>query len=174
MAAQAQISIEEYLHTSYRPDREYVDGEIRERNVGKWEHARLQLALGGWFWNHEAEWRVMGSTEQRTRVAQLRVRIPDLVLVNIESQPDVLVDPPVLIVEILSPDDTYSNMRERVADYQEMGVKSIWIIDPQTRTGQMCAGDTWTTARVLTVPDTRIHVDLDELFSYFGRPAQGA
>ncbi len=34
------ISPSEYLHTSYRPDREYIDGEQRERQVGKWEHAR--------------------------------------------------------------------------------------------------------------------------------------
>jgi hypothetical protein len=35
MAATTQIPLSEYLATSYRPDREYVDGEIRERNVGK-------------------------------------------------------------------------------------------------------------------------------------------
>ena len=28
--------IEEYLNTSYSPDREYIDGELVERNVGKW------------------------------------------------------------------------------------------------------------------------------------------
>jgi hypothetical protein len=32
MATIAHISLSEYLDTSYRPDREYVDGEIRERN----------------------------------------------------------------------------------------------------------------------------------------------
>jgi hypothetical protein len=35
MANATQISVTEYLQTSYRPDREYVDGEVRERNVGK-------------------------------------------------------------------------------------------------------------------------------------------
>lgn len=38
MATPTQISITEYLNTSYRPDRAYLDGEVRERNVGKWEH----------------------------------------------------------------------------------------------------------------------------------------
>ena len=46
MATQVRISLQEYLDTPYRPDREYIDGEVRERNVGKWEHARLQLLLG--------------------------------------------------------------------------------------------------------------------------------
>jgi Uma2 family endonuclease len=36
MATTMRIPLSEYLETSYRPDREYVDGEIRERNVGKW------------------------------------------------------------------------------------------------------------------------------------------
>jgi len=48
MATQVRISLQEYLETPYRPDREYIDGEVRERNVGKWEHARLQLLLGSW------------------------------------------------------------------------------------------------------------------------------
>jgi hypothetical protein len=47
MASVTQIPVAEYLKTSYRPDREYIDGEVRERNVGKWEHARVQLLLAG-------------------------------------------------------------------------------------------------------------------------------
>ena len=71
----------------YRPDREYVDGEVRERNVGKWEHARLQLLLGSWFADHESQWQVMASPEQRTRVASSRVRVPDLGVVKAGPQP---------------------------------------------------------------------------------------
>jgi hypothetical protein len=39
------------MQTSYRPDREYVDGELLERNVGKWEHGRIQSLLALWFGN---------------------------------------------------------------------------------------------------------------------------
>jgi hypothetical protein len=45
MATISHIPIQEYLIASYRPDREYVDGEIRERNGWKWEHARVQWLL---------------------------------------------------------------------------------------------------------------------------------
>ena len=45
MATSTRLSLSEYMKTSYRPDREYVDGELLERNVGKWEHARLQALL---------------------------------------------------------------------------------------------------------------------------------
>ena len=65
MATPTQISIQKYLNTSYRPDREYVDGEVRERNLGKWEHARVQALLTAWFLQHESKWGVMTSTERK-------------------------------------------------------------------------------------------------------------
>jgi len=34
MAVAAKISLEEYLNTCYRPDCDYVDGEVLERNFG--------------------------------------------------------------------------------------------------------------------------------------------
>jgi hypothetical protein len=36
------ITIGEYLSTSYKPDLEYVDGELLERNVAEWDHSWLQ------------------------------------------------------------------------------------------------------------------------------------
>ena len=170
MATQVRISLQEYLETPYRPDREYIDGEVRERNVGKWEHARLQALLAAWFLSNESAWKVMTSTEQRTRVASSRVRVPDLVIVKAEPQPAVIQAPPILIVQILSPDDTYSDLEERVADYRNMGVAAIWAIDPRTRSGRMCIGDDWKSARRLEVPGTPIFVELDELFSFLNSP----
>ena len=161
---QTQVPLEEYLATSYRPDCEYMDGEIRERNVGKWEHARLQALLTVLLHGYEKEWGLLVSTEQRTQVSLTRVRVPDLVLVRAGRQPDVLLAPPVLIVEILLPADTFSGLRERVNDYQRMGVETVWIIDPNTRTGQVCSGDSWTSAGTLTVAGTSIQVELDPLF----------
>jgi Uma2 family endonuclease len=170
MATQVRISLQEYLETPYRPDREYVDGEVRERNVGKWEHARLQALLAAWFLSKESAWRVMTSTEQRMRVAASRVRVPDLLIVDAGAQPDVIEKPPILIVEILSPDDTYSDLEERVTDYRNMGVAAIWAIDPKTRSGRMCIGDNWKSARRLEVPGTPIFVELDELFASLNHP----
>ncbi len=170
MATPTQISITEYLNTSYRPDREYVDGEVRERNVGKWEHARIQLLLAAWFATHESQWGIMSSTEQRTRTSSTRVRVPDLIVVVAGPQPPVIVAPPLLIVEILSPDDTYSETEDRSRDYMNMGVETVWLIDPKTRTGRMCVSNVWTSASRLEVPATPIYVDLSELFSFLDKP----
>ncbi len=164
MATALHIPIHEYLGISYRPDREYVDGEIRERNVGKWEHARMQWLLALWFGNHEKEWGITGSTEQRVRVAENRVRVPDVVVLTYGAQPDVLTEPPLLVIEILSPDDSYSDTQERAQDYREMGVETVWIIDPKTRTGRMCSGAEWVESTRLEVKGTPLYVDLPEIF----------
>ena len=37
--AAVSLDIEDYLNTSYSPDREYIDGELLQRNVGTWDHA---------------------------------------------------------------------------------------------------------------------------------------
>ncbi len=163
-AQSSVVSMEEYLRTSYRPDCEYIDGELRERNVGQWEHSRIQWWLALWFGTHEQEWGIVGAMEWRTRVTQTRVRLPDVVLVRRGRQTPVLEKAPVLAVEILSPDDTYAEMKKRVADYRRMGAQAIWIIDPETRTGEMFKGASWTVAGRLTVPGTPIYVELDELF----------
>jgi Uma2 family endonuclease len=164
MATATQIPVLDYLNTSYHPDCEYVDGEIRERNVGKWEHSRLQWLIGGWFLVHEQAWNVIGSTEQRLRVSATRIRIPDLVVLRPGPQPEVLTAPPLLVVEILSPDDTYSDLQERCEDYRAMGVNTVWIIDPKTRTGRMASSVDWLAADRLEVPGTPIHIELKELF----------
>ncbi len=170
MATSVMIPIAEYLATSYRPDREYIDGEIVERNMGSWEHGRVQMLLAAWFVQNEPSFGVIGATEWRTQVAETRIRIPDLVLVRRGPQTRVLATAPVLIIEILSPEDTYAETERRAADYQKMGVETIWIIDPQTRTGRVCSGRTWTQASRLEVPNTSIHVDLPTLFSALDHP----
>ena len=165
MATSIQIPISEYLETSYRPDCDYIDGELQERNVGQREHARVQYLLAAWFGTHEAQWGVVGSTEQRIRVAPSRVRIADLAFTRPVPQPDVFTDAPLLIIEVLSPDDSYSALQKRCEDYLSIGGETIWIIDPETRTDRMCSQETWVAAARLEVPGTPIYVELPELFS---------
>lgn len=165
MATVLRIPLNNYLDTVYRPDREYVDGEIRERNVGKWEHARVQWLLAAWFFNHEKEWGIAGSAEQRVRVSENRVRVPDLVVLAPGAQQDVLTSPPLLVIEILSPEDSYSDTQERASDYRNMGVETVWIVDPKTRSGRMCSGAEWIESSRLEVKGMPLFVDLPEIFS---------
>ena len=44
MATLTTVPVEEYLRTTYHPDREYVDGQLVERHVGEYYHSILQSA----------------------------------------------------------------------------------------------------------------------------------
>jgi Uma2 family endonuclease len=83
----------------------------------------------------------------------------------------VLTNPPLLVIEILSPDDTYSGLEDRVHDYQTMGVKNIWLIDPIDRVGRTRANDAWSAATMrLAVENSPIYVDLNDIFKFLDRP----
>jgi Uma2 family endonuclease len=120
------ISLEEYLHTSYSPDCEYIDGEIVERNVGKGKHSYTQGKTYGRLsdsLNH-----LLILPEQRIQVTATRVRIPDVCVVG--ELEDVVTKPPFLCVEILSPEDRWSRTNTLISDYHAMGVPCVWVIDP--------------------------------------------
>jgi Uma2 family endonuclease len=166
MATTTQIALSDYLKTSYDPDLEYVDGELRERNVGKTDHARIQALLAIWFGSREQEWQIVVTTEQRIRVAADRVRIPDVTLVRPGAlNEDVLSVAPLCVIEILSPDDTYSRTWERAADYRKMGIENIWLIDPGTRSGQASTAQGWQDTMDFEIPGTPIKLTLADVFS---------
>lgn len=164
MTSAVATSLEEYLETTYRPDREYIDGEIREKHMGSWEHSRVQALLVTWFCTNEAAWGTTSATEWRTQVSETRIRLPDVIVTVRRQQPRVQIEPPLLAVEILSPEDTYAETMERTRDYSAMGVLTSWIIDPQARIGWMGHNGTWVEATRLHVPDTNIYVELVEIF----------
>lgn len=49
MQASGLVLEEEYLHASYKPDCEYRNGELVERNVGTLAHSKLQWLLSMYF-----------------------------------------------------------------------------------------------------------------------------
>jgi Uma2 family endonuclease len=162
------LSIEEYLRTSYKPDVDYVDGEIEERNVGKYEHARLQWLIGGFFLPKEKIWNIQGVTEQRIRVSLTRIRVCDLVLLTADApREEVTQTPPLLCIEIMSPEDRLHRAKLVLADYLAMGVKNIWLIDPIRRAAYTFDATDLHEADPthLTIPNTPIHLDLTEAFA---------
>ncbi len=79
-ATRALISVEEYLATSYRPDCDYVDGEVVERNLGEQDHSWLQAALGSYFFVRRKEWNV-GRSSRNSGYSQTLLQLfafPDL------------------------------------------------------------------------------------------------
>ena len=78
MAATLHTSLSEYLATSYRPDREFVDGEIRERNVGERSHSNAQMRILELLRANRSIWKIVALPELRVQVSAERFRIPDV------------------------------------------------------------------------------------------------
>ncbi len=162
----ASISVEEYLHSSYSPDCDYVDGELQERNAGELDHADVQTALALWFRSHDKEWNTRTVVELRMQVAPTRFRIADVCLLS-RSEPaeQVPTRPPLAIIEILSPEDRVSRYEQRIDDYRKMGVRHIWIVDPKTRRGYDCSTGSWIEAQSFAIKNSPIAVDLSAIFA---------
>lgn len=128
-AAPAAIPLEEYLNTDYEPDCDYVDGFLEERNVGKKKHSRTQKRLETWLTAREQQHGFEVLPEQRVQVSPRRVRIPDLCLA-IPDNDEILQKPPLLWIEVLSPDDRFHRVQTRLNDALRFGVPTIWIVDP--------------------------------------------
>jgi Putative restriction endonuclease len=104
MATGTSVSLEEYLHTSYRPDCDYVDGELQERISGERDHNRLQREILLYLCTRYPHLRERLYPEQRMRVKATRFRVPDVCLTAIDAPDEqVFTFPPVLCIEILSP-----------------------------------------------------------------------
>jgi Uma2 family endonuclease len=162
------LSIDEYLRTAYKPDVDFVDGEIEERNVGTYDHAKIQLLIATLFENSEDAWHTDAVVEQRIRVSPTRVRICDVAILHADAPHEqVTATPPLICIEILSPEDRLARAQVVLGDYLKMGVPNLWLIDPIRRiaytfdaTGLHLADTT-----SLTVPGTPIHLDLTAFFA---------
>jgi Uma2 family endonuclease len=164
----ALLSIDEYLRSSYSPDVDFIDGEIQERNVGEFEHATFQSAINGWFWPRRIEWGIHLVTEPRIRVAANRVRICDIAVLRADAPREKVTEtPPLICIEILSPEDRLARAQAVLADYLSMGVSNIWLVDPLRRAAYTFDAQGLHVAEPtdLRVPGTPIHLDLTEAFA---------
>jgi len=134
MAAGTLISVAEYLSTSYDPDCDYVDGVLIDRNVGERDHSQLQTDLSTYLNVRSKEWGIRVLVEQRVQVKPARFRVPDICALP-RSGPNepIVTSPPLFCIEILSQDDRWSRMQEKIDDYLSFGIRYVWVIDPRSR-----------------------------------------
>jgi Uma2 family endonuclease len=162
------VTIEEYLHTSYRPDCDYVDGRIEERNLGEYDHGLLQIILGHLFIQHREDWGIRAVTDVRMQVSRSRFRVPDLMVLRADAPKERIIrNPPLIAIEILSPEDRLSRVQTRIDDFLVFGVENIWIFDPERRMAYTATSGGLHPVRSneLSVPGTPIRVVLSELFA---------
>ena len=133
MATTTRVPVETYLHGVYHPDVDYVDGSIEERNLGENDHSRWQLAIQLWFSLNAEKWDVLVRPELRVHVSETRYRIADVTILDASRpQEPIPSHPPLIVFEVLSPEDRVNRIKVRLADFAAMGVPEIWLIDPVT------------------------------------------
>jgi len=123
---------------------------------------------------HQDEWQTDAVVEQRVRVSSDRVRICDVAVLRGDAPHEhVTATPPLLCIEVLSPEDRLPRAQQVLADYLAMGVEHIWLIDPLRRGAFTFDADGLHIAdpASLTVPGTPIRVDLTPAFERLDKKA---
>jgi Uma2 family endonuclease len=129
---------------------ELVGGELVEKNMGAREsrvHVLLSTRLENW--SGDGEHGVVLDSETGYRCFPddpRKVRRPDVSFIRAERYSDELLEghvpiPPDLAVEVISPNDLFYEVNQKVGEYQRAGVALIWVIDPNSRTVQVIEGD---------------------------------
>jgi len=167
MEAPVLTSEQEYLHSSYDPDCELVDGQLLERNVGEREHSITQGEFTFFLGIRKQPWRIQVFPGQRIRIAPARYRVPDICVYR-EPAPreKVFSTPPWIVIEILSSEDRMSRIRRKIDDYLAFGVPHVWLIDPEARTADVYTPQGFYPVKdlLLRTEDPAVQIPLPEIF----------
>ena len=151
------VPVEEYMNTSYHPDREYVAGWSWR---GTWENCRTAAP--------SANSSAFAFPEARVRVKSDRFRVPD-VTISLGGEPEgrYFTTPPFLVIEILLPDDRHADLMEKIDDYRSFGISWVWVIDPESHRGEIYTAHGMKEARdgVMRTVDPVIEIPLPEILS---------
>ena len=133
MLAKTQIGVEEYLALAFsdRPEPDYVHGEVVERALPTPIHSQIQGALIVLLAALAQRAKLILLPELRVRIEPRLFRVVDLAVYR-DRRPEgrYATEPAFIAIEIVSPDDKYYNLTQRLEDYRRWGVPHVWLIDP--------------------------------------------
>jgi Uma2 family endonuclease len=134
VATAAPISPEEYLATTFEgPDRESVDGKLIERAMPNAFHGYLHQLIPALLAEPGFRGRLFPYGDTRFRVGPTRYRLPDIALLEQRIPSRIPDQPPLVVIEILSPEDSFVEMQAKAREYREFGGKQIWWVDPEDK-----------------------------------------
>lgn len=139
-AAIDQLTFEQYLAYDNGTDRRYelVDGKLLQINPPSIKHfliaKYLEQAFDDAIQRSQQPWMTFRETGIRT--GYRKSRLTDLCIVTRDQakellgQPAVFQTPPLLIVEVVSPDSIKRDYRYQRSEYAALEVPEYWIVDP--------------------------------------------
>jgi len=131
------VSVEEYLRTDYEPNCEYIDGVLKPKALSDRTHAKLQVLIAAYLLSVEKKFGLDVLTELHARVASIRFRIPDVCALTRPPTDGRYADvdsPPLFTIEVVSKDEPWTDLRDKMADHLSMGVPTVIIADPYHKT----------------------------------------
>jgi Uma2 family endonuclease len=142
-------------------DFEYVDGMLVRHDWGDYSHSTMQAHLMWWLGKFMSDWQIYVRPSLTLPITTARYRVPDLAKFDHKTAAEgpATTTVPLVVIEVLSPEETMMYVAALASDYQFMGVGNIWIVDPK-QTGWDCkAGNRFQSDR-FAVAGTPIAVDL--------------
>lgn len=121
---------------------ELVDGRIVPMSPTGGEHGMLEFNLarhlGNFVADRKLRWVMVGEVGIYTRHNPDRVRGADVAFASRERSPEkpsrgFLDIAPELVVEVMSPEDRWQHVRQKLEEYFIIGVCWVWIIEPDNR-----------------------------------------
>ena len=144
LAAPLRMTAEEFEKLSDTTGLELLDGRLKGKNIGT-ESGAISSRMAYFLWSVvlPAELGEVMDGDGTYRCFPNRpnqVRKPDVSFIRKERLPNGEVPRgitnvrPDLAVEVVSPNDEYDLVDEKVADYYSVGVPLVWVVSPATRT----------------------------------------
>ena len=126
------VTVEEYLRSSGKPNAEYIDGVVRRKPLPTRKHGQMEFRVTKLVDEIEGFDAV---PEQTVKVNDRKFLVPDVAVQRTdELQQQSYPEKPIhLCVEILSPEDRFSELVAKCEDYHDWGAKYSWLIDPEKK-----------------------------------------
>ena len=142
MTTKTQLTLEQFLELPEGDiTNELVAGEIIPKMAPKRFHSRLAIALcimlEKWSKNKGEiglEWAVILKKNGIDWVP-----VPDLLYISYDRLPKERFEneacpfPPELVIEIISPGQSFGNLAEKATDYLNAGVNRVWLVDSEAK-----------------------------------------
>jgi len=149
MVTRTRLTVDEFLALpETEPPSELIGGEVVQKVSPTWNHGRIVATL---IYLLETSLRATKEAELVTEArhaarAEDTVYLPDI---NVTLRGRLPKDPaifargamevaPDLAIEVLSPDDRPGYVLERIEFYLRVGVRLVWIVDPDRETVTVC------------------------------------
>lgn len=164
MATKTFLTPQQYFATTFEREPELVHGELVERPLPTFPHGNIQLRMGSRLMALQQSYPVFPGVEVRVRMAPDLYRIPDISMWEGTAPGSLPAIPPLLVVEISSPDDRLDAMLQKLEEYRAWGVPHIWLTEPELKRVHVYDHGSLRAVSQLELPQFGFSVSAQELF----------